>query len=1015
MKTLLKILTIMQKPQQRGCRLPTADCLLLLLLLPTADCLLPTSSIAATFTVTSIADVGLGTLRAAIDSANANVGADIIDFNIVGPAPHTIILVDTLPGLTDTLVIDGTTQPPNGFTGVSPKIIIDGDSLIGNGLTIRAPNCEIYGLYIHSFSGPVVSEQGSGIWVVAGNNYIIGAPGKGNVISGNDRFGIAIFNGFNGIIQGNKIGTDTTGTVNEGNGLTGIQISSPNTLIGGSAIGEGNLISGNLVGIRITGFNNTTIIRGNKIGTDITGTVALGNTTDGIRIAFLGRAIVGGSNIGEGNLISGNGDTGIEIWSSPGGPTIVQGNYIGTDITGTAALGNNYGVSIFNGGSSEIVIIGGDKTVGSGPFGEGNLIGGNISHGIYVSWFGTIIQGNKIGTDSAGTAGVGNGGDGINISVGVDNDQIGGIGTGQGNIIAFNTGNGVNIDNVNSEFNPIRRNLIFNNGDKAINLNIGVTDGNDAKSAPTIAGVNSVNNTAWGTAEPNDTIEVFKGSAPCSQNAIEFLGQTTADGSGNWILIVLSGVVAGDSLLATATDTFNNTSEFSVCMDAAPCDTIPPVANAVPDTSICAGDSVQLNASGGTDYSWNPPTGLSDPAIANPVAAPTTTTTYTVTVSDTCGFDTASVTIIVTSPVVNIGNDTSICGGDSIVLDAGNPGATYNWSTGDTTQTITVDTAGTYWVEVNDSNCIGMDTIIIIDSALIVVLGADMTICSGDSIVLDAGNPGATYNWSTGDTTQIITIDTAGTYWVEVNDSNCIGVDTIIIIDSALIVALGADTSFCEGDSIGLDAGNPGSTYLWSTGDTTQTIIVDTAGTYWVTVGDSGCIGSDTIVIGVDTALSVNLGADQSICLGASVILDAGFPGASWQWSTGANTQIITVNTNGTYWVAVTNGACIGMDTVNINLDDCTENTFYIPNGFSPNDDGENDVLFVRGTGIKNIKLLIYNRWGEKVFETYDIKKGWDGTYKGKKLNTAVFAWYAEVEFEDGNKIYRKGNVSLIR
>ena len=105
-----------------------------------------------------------------------------------------------------------------------------------------------------------------------------------------------------------------------------------------------------------------------------------------------------------------------------------------------------------------------------------------------------------------------------------------------------------------------------------------------------------------------------------------------------------------------------------------------------------------------------------------------------------------------------------------------------------------------------------------------------------------------------------------------------------------------------------------------------------------------------------------------------------------------------------------------------INVTDCDTNTFFIPNAFSPNGDKDNDILFIRASGIKNIKLFIYNRWGEKVFETKSPfegglrgMKGWDGTYKGKKLNAGVFAWYAEVEFSDGDKIYRKGNVTLIR
>ena len=91
----------------------------------------------------------------------------------------------------------------------------------------------------------------------------------------------------------------------------------------------------------------------------------------------------------------------------------------------------------------------------------------------------------------------------------------------------------------------------------------------------------------------------------------------------------------------------------------------------------------------------------------------------------------------------------------------------------------------------------------------------------------------------------------------------------------------------------------------------------------------------------------------------------------------------------------------------------------FIPNSFSPNNDGNNDILFVRGSGIKNIKLFIYNRWGEKVYQcsmlNIQCSKGWDGTYRGKKLNAGVFVYYIEVEFVDGQFIRQKGNVTLIR
>lgn len=193
-----------------------------------------------------------------------------------------------------------------------------------------------------------------------------------------------------------------------------------------------------------------------------------------------------------------------------------------------------------------------------------------------------------------------------------------------------------------------------------------------------------------------------------------------------------------------------------------------------------------------------------------------------------------------------------------------------------------------------------------------------------------------------------------------------------------------------------------------------------TTTTYILTVADGSSTLTDSVTVVVQPLPIVNLGADQSICEGDSIILNVDNPGSTYLWSTGQTNKAITVNTAGTYWVIVDNGVCIGNDTININTEDCAEeHIFFISNSFSPNDDQDNNLLLIRGSGIKNIKLFIYNRWGEKVFQcsmfNVQCSEGWDGTYKGKPLNTAVFAWYAEVEFSDDSKIYRKGNVTLIR
>ncbi|MBX6379773.1 MAG: gliding motility-associated C-terminal domain-containing protein, partial [Thermoflavifilum aggregans] len=258
-------------------------------------------------------------------------------------------------------------------------------------------------------------------------------------------------------------------------------------------------------------------------------------------------------------------------------------------------------------------------------------------------------------------------------------------------------------------------------------------------------------------------------------------------------------------------------------------------------------------------------------------------------------------------------------------LNAGNPGATYVWNTGDTTQQITIDTAGSYWVKVTSSSgCAATDTMqLTIKPLPIVNLGPDTAICQGESLMLNAGNPGATYLWNTGDTTQQITIDTAGSYWVKVTSSSgCAATDTLqLTVNPLPIVNLGPDTAICQGERLVLDAGNPGATYLWNTGQTSPSISVDTAGSYWVKVtSSSGCAATDTLQLTVNPLPIVNLGPDTAICQGESLTLNAG-PGATYLWNTGQSSPSISVDTAGSYWVKVTSSSgCAASDTLQLTV-----------------------------------------------------------------------------------------------
>lgn len=210
-----------------------------------------------------------------------------------------------------------------------------------------------------------------------------------------------------------------------------------------------------------------------------------------------------------------------------------------------------------------------------------------------------------------------------------------------------------------------------------------------------------------------------------------------------------------------------------------------------------------------------------------------------------------------------------------------------------------------------------------VQAPIVNIGGPSGIICNGSSKILDAGNPGSTYLWTKDNiqfaTTRTVTATQAGKYKVVVtNTGGASASDSIqLSIAPSFNVSL-ADRSLCANDTITLDAGNNGTSYLWSTGATTQTINVSNPGVYFVIVtNDLGCQAKDTVVVTSAASPVVNLGNDLGICLGDSITLDAGNGGAIYLWSTGANTQAINVNTAGTYSVTVTNAdGCTSTDEI---------------------------------------------------------------------------------------------------
>ncbi len=321
-----------------------------------------------------------------------------------------------------------------------------------------------------------VANGAFGIFTQHGSGNTIGGTtaGAGNVVSGNTGDGIVITEEMGDLVAGNKIGTDITGTVGVGNGQAGVFMfagASDNT-IGGTAAGDGNLISGDeLFGVELGENASKNVVAGNKIGTDITGTVAIANGT-GVEIddAALSGNTIGGATPGSGNVISGNTGAGIYLRGLGfvvAGNNVVAGNLIGTDVTGTVAIPNYAGVEIDTRASDNLIGASGANSTSDAL--ERNVISGNLFAGVWMTGTGTdnnVVAGNYIGTDVTGTVALGNGsvdqeitssdgydyfiGGDIVIEAGASDNLIGTSGhraddAGQRNIISGSDGNGVDL------------------------------------------------------------------------------------------------------------------------------------------------------------------------------------------------------------------------------------------------------------------------------------------------------------------------------------------------------------------------------------------------------------------------------------------------------------------------------------------------------------------------------------------------------------------------------------------
>jgi gliding motility-associated-like protein len=414
--------------------------------------------------------------------------------------------------------------------------------------------------------------------------------------------------------------------------------------------------------------------------------------------------------------------------------------------------------------------------------------------------------------------------------------------------------------------------------------------------------------------------------------------------------------------------------------------------------NICVGDTIKflsINTANADSVSWNfndPQSGSNHSSMLNPYHIFNNPGTYDVALMSYSSLIMDSIhhfVIVHPQPQIDIGNDTILCPGSSLLLDAGNSGSTYLWSTGSTSQSISVSSTGIYWVTIDNGSCANSDSILVTLQPLNVSLGNDTLLCGTSSYILNAGNAGSSFAWSTGDSTQFISVSSSGVYSVTVTNSACSGIDSMgIVFTAPPLVSLGADTTLCPGAYLTLDAGNSGASFLWSNSAITQSITVSSDGIYSVTASIGNCADIDSIHITV--VPPIDLGREISLCNKNEVILSTNISASSYLWSTGSANPSITINESGEYYVIAVVGSCLLTDSIKVTGGDFS---LYIPNTFTPNNDGLNEKFTPIGDGLTKYHLMIFTRWGEMIFESSDINFGWNGKFKGNLCQNGIYAW----------------------
>jgi len=462
----------------------------------------------------------------------------------------------------------------------------------------------------------------------------------------------------------------------------------------------------------------------------------------------------------------------------------------------------------------------------------------------------------------------------------------------------------------------------------------------------------------------------------------------------------------------------------------------------IPVGGVCPGEPFQLEAYGGADYAWTPAGVLDDPTSPTPIATVFTTTTFTVIISDSCGVDTLTLVLPVFDTYHSITNDTSICIGNTVQLNASG-GVSYSWtpsnslSNGSIANPIATPTQSTLYqleivtadgCEINDSV-----NVVVYFTPPVPVIPDVLSLCKGASINISVSGADS-YVWSPNYQINTligsqVTVNPPNDYTYYCDFANACGTirDSVRIDVVEASIFAGNDTIICPGETATLWASG-GVSYNWSPSATlnsaisSQVFATPSDATLYTVIGidQTGCPDTAQVYVDLFPQPFIQTSPDVYAMYGDEIQLSAiSSTNGPFIWSPAeylscvvCNQPIATPNQNYTYSVSYTDeNGCTASDIVNIYYNPI----LYIPNTFTPNDDEHNQGFHIVVGNIKSFELMIFNRWGELIFTMDDVNDYWDGTYKDLKCQDGTYVWAIKY-YDFLDKEYEQtGHVNLLR